>query len=171
MSLQWKAVCAACVMGMTMAAAVTAQVSVPVRVGKRGAQPVTHPHANQQNGSCKELLAQSRELMAQEKQLHEQGKALLGEEKSFNKQAEAVEAQRVAMEHSMRSGLSHSGTEAQLKQMEQQRVSLERQGVEKSKEREQIERQADEINKQRVELERQHNEQCGGHHKIKPVTN
>jgi hypothetical protein len=171
MSLQWKTVYAICVIGMMMVAASSAQIvsTAPVRIGKKGQNQATHPHANQgvnQSSSCKAILSQSKQLLAQERQLHQQAKGMLAQEKAYIHQASAIEAQRVAMERSMRAGHGNPSEEAQLKQMEQQRVGFEHQAEQQAKERKQIELQADEVNRQRVALERQHNEECGGHHKI-----
>ena len=76
------------------------------------------------------------------------------------KQAEQIERQRVAEEHSLRKGQNNSAAESRLKAQEQQRVSLERQATEKSKEREALIKQADELGKQRRGIEEQHKQEC-----------
>ena len=176
MLLKWKSVCLAGTMAICLVATSAAQdIDAPVHIGKKGLnqRQVAHPKANpnQQNGNCKALLSQSREMLAQEKQLHQQGHQMELQEVAYNHQAEQVEAQRKALERSMRGGQNKAGTEAQLKSLEQQRIGFEHQAEQQAHERKQIEEQADQINKQRVELERQHTEECGGHHKATPVVN
>ena len=165
MMLKKRLLCIAALVGLALSGSALA---VPKSLKMNPPKPKTPSQQqgkgqwSKEKGACSAQNAHIKEFLAQQKQLQNQAREKEGEEKSLLAQARQIEAQREALEHAHRLGQHGSGTEAEIKAKEQERVNLEHQATERSKEREQLLRQAHELDKERLAAEQQHKQECGG---------
>ena len=173
MMLKKRLLCLVALLGLALsgsALAVPKSLKINPTKQKMPSQQQGKGQWSKEKGACTAQNARVKELLAQQKELQNQAREKEAEEKSLLAQARQVEAQRLAIEHAHRAGQHNSGTEAELKAKEQERVNLEHQATERSKEREQLLHQAHELDKERLAAEQQHKQECGGGSGHKPVS-